>query len=76
MAEENSIMTPQQMLAEVNTAITKVLVGGQSYTIGSRSLSRADIGQLRQLKAELEAQISAGGTGLLDNAYIAAFIGR
>lgn len=39
--------TPQQRLQEVNKAIQAVLLGGQSYKIGSRSLTRADLALLR-----------------------------
>ena len=38
--------TPAELLAEVNKAIQAVLVGGQSYKIGSRSLTRADLNLL------------------------------
>lgn len=40
-------MTAAEMLAQVNTAITTVLCGGQSYKIGSRSLTRADLAMLK-----------------------------
>ena len=42
MAEEGQ-MTAAEMLQQVNEAITKVLIGGQSYQIGSRKLTRADL---------------------------------
>ena len=32
-----------EMLEQVNSAISAVLAGGQSYKIGSRSLTRADL---------------------------------
>ena len=55
----------------------KILIGGQSYRIGSRKLTRADLYQLRKLKEELEAEIAAeGDTSLLDNTYVAFFDGR
>ena len=50
-------MTPAEMLAQVNTAITTVLCGGQSYKIGSRSLTRAD---LALLKHRWNRRIAAG----------------
>ena len=34
--------TTEMMLSEVETAITTVLTAGQSYKIGSRSLTRED----------------------------------
>ena len=48
--------TPQQRLQEVNKAIQAVLLGGQSYKIGSRSLTRADLALLRAMRDDLEAQ--------------------
>ena len=66
-----------ELLGEVKTAIRKILIGGQSYQIGSRKLTRADLYQLRKLKEELEAEIAAeGDTSLLDNTYVAFFDGR
>lgn len=42
-------MTPEKRLVEVNTAISNILVGGQSYKIGTRSLTRADLGKLLEM---------------------------
>ena len=53
--------TPQQRLQEVNKAIQAVLLGGQSYKIGSRSLTRADLALLRAMRDDLEAQIASEG---------------
>jgi hypothetical protein len=54
-----------------------VLSGGQSYKIGSRSLTRADLSTLQAMRAELEAQITAGqASPLLDRTYVAFFDGR
>ena len=39
---ENTQKTAE-MLEQVNSAIAAVLSGGQSYKIGSRSLTRADL---------------------------------
>lgn len=65
-----------EMLKEVTTAIRKILVGGQSYQIGSRKLTRADLYQLRKLKEELQAEVAAeGDSTLLDNTYVAFFDG-
>jgi len=69
--------TPQQMLTEVNNAICAVLVGGQSYKIGTRQLTRADLGLLKTMRSELEAQIAADESNcLMDNTYVAIFSGR
>ena len=69
--------TPSQMLAEVNKAIQAILVGGQSYKIGSRSLTRADLALLRDMQHDLEAQIAAeADRSLFSNTYVAVFDGR
>lgn len=69
--------TNAEMLEEVNEAIYKIMAGGQSYTIGSRTLTRADLGQLRKLKQELMAE-NAGdnGSSLFGDTYVAMFSGR
>lgn len=77
--EENNLIpqTPQEMLNEVNRAIYKVLVGGQSYKLGSRELTRADANLLYSMRNDLMTQInSEGNSGLLDSTYVAIFDGR
>lgn len=75
IAPEN--MTAAEMLAEVKKAIYTVLVGGQSYSIGSRSMTRADLALLKSMRDDLEAQTAIGeNTGLIDNTYVAVFDGR
>ena len=70
-------ITAAEMLQQVNEAITNVLVGGQSYHIGSRKLTRADLSMLRTLKKELQAEVSAEGeSSILDNTYVVMFDGR
>lgn len=67
----------KEMLTEVNNAIYAVLVGGQSYKIGTRQLTRADLSLLYNMKNDLTAQIAAAGsTSLLDDTYVAVFEGR
>ena len=46
---EHTQMKPAEMLEQVNKAIAAVLVGGQSYKIGSRSLTRADLSMLKSI---------------------------
>ena len=54
-----------------------MLVGGQSYKIGTRQLTRADLSLLYKLRNDLTAQIAAeGSTSLLDDTYVAVFDGR
>lgn len=70
-------LTPKEMLAEVNKAITTVLIGGQSYKIGSRQLTRADLGLLKSLKNELTVQVaSEEESGLFSDTVVAVFGGR
>ena len=70
-------MTREEQLAEINKAIYAVLAGGQSYTIGSRSLTRADLSLLKQMREELEAEITTDNSSmLLDKTFVAFFDGR
>ena len=69
--------TPQQRLAEVNKAIQAVLLGGQSYKLGTRSVTRADLALLRSMRDDLEAQLAAeDNSHLLSSTYVAVFEGR
>lgn len=63
--------TPAEQLQILNDAIYKILMGGQSYKIGTRSLTRADLGTLITERNRLEAQIQGSGTTLLAGAYAA-----
>ncbi len=65
--------TTEEMLASVNAAISSILVSGQSYKIGSRQLTRADLKELYAIRNDLTAQVNAGADGLLDNTYVAVF---
>lgn len=69
-------MHTSEMLDQVNAAISNILVGGQSYKIGSRQLTRADLAKLYEMRADLQAQVAAGTPGLLDDCYVAVFEGR
>lgn len=74
MAEK---LTTKDLLDSVNNAIVAITVGGQSYKIGSRSLTRADLKQLYAMKNDLTAQLAAENSGgLLDDCYVAFFDGR
>ena len=69
-------MTTQEKLVEVNNAISNILVGGQSYKIGSRSLTRADLSTLLNMQRDLQAQLANQESHLMDNTYLAVFEGR
>lgn len=75
--DEFGLIEPTRLLAEVDKAILAILHGGQSYKIGSRTLTRANLTELRNLKTELEAQVvKDGAPGLLDRTSLAVFEGR
>lgn len=69
-------MSVEERLVEVNNAISNILVGGQAYKIGSRSLTRADLGTLLDMQRDLQAQLANQDTGLMDNTYLGIFEGR
>lgn len=62
-----------ELLSYVDDAILNILVGGQSYKLGSRSLTRADLSLLRQMRNELLAQENADADGRLLPGTVAAF---
>lgn len=80
MAEEQKQperQTIAQRLLEVDTAIHAVLLGGQSYKLGTRSVTRADLALLRQMRDDLAAQLQTEDNGnLLDGVVVAVFEGR
>ena len=77
MANDNSEYTVARRLLEVNKAIEAVLLGGQVVKIGSRTVTRADLKQLRAMRDELEAQIAAATPSpLMPDTYVAFFDGR
>ena len=73
----NMPTSTEEMLDSVNAAIVAIAVGGQSYKIGSRSLTRADLKQLYAIKNDLMAQLASQNSGgLLDDCYVGIFSGR
>lgn len=69
--------TPAERLAQVQEAIYKVLYGGQSYQIGSRKLTRADLALLREMEKELKAEVAADAEShLIDDTYVVFFDSR
>lgn len=74
---DNTTMSTAELLENVNAAIVAITVGGQSYKIGSRSLTRANLKELYSIRNDLMGQVAAENqTGLLDDCYTAIFDGR
>lgn len=48
-----------EQLAEINEAISSILNGAQSYRIGTRSLTRANLRDLLQERQRLEFAVAA-----------------
>lgn len=68
----------RELLVKVKEAIVAITTTGQSYTIGSRSLTRANLTELKNLMKDLEAQIAAeaNDSPLFGNCCVAFFEGR
>lgn len=68
-------MEATERLASVREAIQAILLTGQSYSIGTRKLTRADLGLLRQMERDLKDEIASenAGAGLVENTGIARF---
>ncbi len=76
MAEEQKQSVAERLL-EVDTAIHAVLFGGQSYKLGTRSMTRADLALLRQMRDDLAAQLQSEADGnLFGRTVVAVFDGR
>lgn len=66
MAENLQIFgTAEEQLMTVNEAIYAILKGGQSYKIGSRQLTRADLALLYNMQTKLQAQIANDQNSML-----------
>lgn len=75
--EKAAPLTSEEMLESVNSAIVAIASGGQSYRIGSREFTRADIKALYSIKNDLTTKINdSGDSHLLDNCYVGVFSGR
>ncbi len=65
------------MLNTVNEAVYAVLKGGQSYQIGTRKLTRADLSELLDMQRRLQARIAdQGNSPLFADTVVAVFEGR
>jgi len=71
---EDSGLAAGELVSELRKAIRAVAVGGQSYKIGSRSLTRANLTELKNALAYFEAELS--NNGFLGGAFVADFIPR
>lgn len=71
-------LTDRELLQQVNQAISAILTTGQSYTIGSRTLTRANITELRNMQEYLSNKVAAqeNNTPLIGGSYVAFFEGR
>lgn len=61
-------MESKELLQQVEEAIKIITVTGQSYKLGSRSVTRADLSELREMRKELMQEVAASestGKGLL-----------
>lgn len=77
VVNEETQYTAKEMLTEVNNAIRHILIGGQSYKIGSLSLTRADLSLLRNMKNDLTAQLAAeDNSDFIAGCSVAVFDGR
>ena len=66
-------MTNEEQIMEIDKAISSILRTGQSYKIGSRTLTRADLGTLRSMRKDLMAASEDNGTDLFSNTFVAVF---
>ena len=66
-------MTNEEQIIEIDKAISSILRTGQSYKIGSRTLTRADLGTLRAMRKDLLAASEDNGTDLFSNTFVAIF---
>ena len=66
-------MTNEEQIIEIDKAISSILRTGQSYKIGSRTLTRADLGTLRAMRKDLLAASENNGTDLFSNTFVAVF---
>lgn len=64
-------------LNEVNEAIRTILIGGQSYRIGTQTVTRADLQTLYSIQKDLEnAQSGSSGGGIGRQTAVGIWSGR
>ena len=77
--KQEETLSPADLLKEVNQAIKGVAVAGASYRLGSRSVTRANLTELKNLRQELAAEVEAENnknSGLFASTCLASFEGR
>lgn len=65
--------TDEELLAFTRAAIAQVTLQGQSYTIDGRSLTRADLADLRKQEQHYEAKINAAAGSSRSKNNVAKF---
>ena len=55
-------MAASDLLTSVETAITAILTGAQSYKIGNREVTRANLKELIALRTQLQEEVAGGGS--------------
>ena len=77
LEKELSFVSPKEQLEIVNTDIQSVLEGGQSYKIGTRMLTRANLTELVKLQKSLMGLVAQDdNSNLFSDTYRAVFDGR
>lgn len=69
-------LSAKEKLEQVEAAIEAILVGGQSYRMGTRQLTRANLSELYKMQSDLMAQVAGTTPGLLDDCFVAEFENR
>ena len=72
----DSGLTTRELIQELRAAIRAVAVGGQSYKIGSRTLTRANLTELKNALAYFKDELAAEDTGPLAGAFLVDFLPR